>query len=126
MVGFMVPASRFTYMSHLIGDTENPRALRSSPREAAVMPFPRPDTTPPEMKMYRVLSDTMDSASARHSPAAARGPAPDLPGSLRSAGAGVKAYKQAICGGMAVWGYGGYPAGACGGREQSSGRLLQK
>ena len=29
-----------------------PLAFRSRPREAAVMPFPRPETTPPVTKIY--------------------------------------------------------------------------
>lgn len=29
-----------------------PRAFSSRPREAAAIPFPRPDTTPPVMKIY--------------------------------------------------------------------------
>ena len=40
-----------------------PRALSSRPRDAAVMPFPKPDTTPPVTKMYLLI---LSSPSANH------------------------------------------------------------
>jgi hypothetical protein len=38
----------------LISDTESPLDSRSAPIEAAAIPFPSDETTPPVMKMYLV------------------------------------------------------------------------
>src|ERR671936_1006291 len=45
--GLIVPGSTFRYGSNFWTWTVRPRALRSRPSEAATMPFPRPETTPP-------------------------------------------------------------------------------
>src|ERR671924_360123 len=45
--GLIVPGSTFRYGSNFCTWTLRPRALRSRPSEAATMPFPRPETTPP-------------------------------------------------------------------------------
>lgn len=36
--------------------TERPLASRIAPSDAAAIPFPREDTTPPVMKIYRAIS----------------------------------------------------------------------
>ena len=51
-IGFMVPGSMLMYGSNFCMVTLYPRAFKSLPREAAVIPLPRPDTTPPVTKMY--------------------------------------------------------------------------
>src|SRR5690606_17405825 len=43
------------YGSSLIRRTLSPRASRIAPRQADVIPLPRDDTTPPVMKMNRVI-----------------------------------------------------------------------
>ena len=40
--------------STFINDTERPLDSRSAPIEAAAIPFPRDETTPPVIKMYLV------------------------------------------------------------------------
>ncbi len=40
------------YGSNFCMVTLNPRALSKRPKEAAVIPFPRPDTTPPVTNTY--------------------------------------------------------------------------
>src|SRR5919198_834535 len=45
--GLIVPGSTFRYGSNFCTWTLRPRALRSRPSEAATIPFPRPETTPP-------------------------------------------------------------------------------
>src|SRR4051812_2296235 len=53
--GDIVPGSTLMYGSNFCRPTVRPRETRSRPREAAAMPFPRLETTPPVTKMYRVL-----------------------------------------------------------------------
>ena len=48
----MVPGSTFMYGSSFCAATFSPRAFSSRPSEAAVMPLPSPETTPPVTKMY--------------------------------------------------------------------------
>src|SRR5438105_1987786 len=50
--GLIVPGSTFRYGSNFCSWTRSPRALRSRPSEAATMPFPRAETTPPVTKTY--------------------------------------------------------------------------
>lgn len=50
--GRMVPASTFKYMSILTRVTSKPLAWRMVPIDAEVMPLPKPETTPPDTKMY--------------------------------------------------------------------------
>src|SRR5437588_565417 len=52
--GLIVPGSTFRYGSNFCTWTLRPRALRSRPSEAATMPFPRPETTPPGTNTYDV------------------------------------------------------------------------
>src|SRR5690606_5366663 len=52
--GLMVPGSTLMYGSSFWMATERPRLLSNRPSEAAVIPLPRLDTTPPVMKMYLV------------------------------------------------------------------------
>ncbi len=46
----MVPGSTFKYGSSLITETRKPLDMRSLPKDAATIPFPRELTTPPVTK----------------------------------------------------------------------------
>src|SRR5215218_4207716 len=50
----MVPGSTLMYGSNFCIVTLRPRSTSSRPSDAAAMPFPREDTTPPVTKMYLV------------------------------------------------------------------------
>ena len=50
----MVPGSTLMYGSNFWMATERPRATSSCPIEAAAIPLPSEDTTPPVTKMKRV------------------------------------------------------------------------
>src|SRR3954447_18701683 len=50
--GLIVPGSTLRYGSNFCSCTFRPRALRSRPSDAATIPFPRADTTPPVTKTY--------------------------------------------------------------------------
>src|SRR5438105_5150501 len=52
--GLIVPGSTFRYGSNFWAWTLIPRAFRRRPSEAATMPLPRPETTPPVTKTYFV------------------------------------------------------------------------
>src|SRR5690554_2280282 len=52
----MVPGSTLIYGSSLSMVTLRPRASRIAPREAEVIPLPSEETTPPVMKIYRVIN----------------------------------------------------------------------
>src|SRR5919197_5498763 len=52
--GLIVPGSTLMYGSNFWIVTDRPRATRSRPKEAAAMPFPSAETTPPVTKMKRV------------------------------------------------------------------------
>ncbi len=54
----MVPGSTFMYGSTFINETEKPLASKSAPSDAAAIPLPSDDTTPPVIKMYLVLAIT--------------------------------------------------------------------
>src|SRR3954452_3495991 len=79
--GLIVPGSTFRYGSNFWTSTFRPRAFSSRPRDAAVMPFPRDDTTPPVTKTYLV---------AHPAPAPAK-PPPALIARLRRAYGGCSA-----------------------------------
>src|ERR1700716_1498601 len=51
----MVPGSTLMYGSSLMLVTRMPRASRIAAREAAAMPFPKEETTPPVTKTYLVI-----------------------------------------------------------------------
>src|SRR5947208_9073306 len=51
----MVPGSTLMYGSSLMLVTRMPRDSRIAAREAAAMPFPREETTPPVTKTYFVI-----------------------------------------------------------------------
>ena len=51
----MVPGSTFRYGSIFCIITEYPRAFSRCPKDAAVIPLPRDETTPPVTKMYFVM-----------------------------------------------------------------------
>src|SRR5437763_2123717 len=50
--GLIVPGSTFRYGSNFCNGTRRPRALSSRPSEAATIPLPSADTTPPVTKTY--------------------------------------------------------------------------
>src|SRR5262245_24386515 len=50
--GLIVPGSTLRYGSNFWALTERPRALSSRPSEAATMPFPSAETTPPVTNTY--------------------------------------------------------------------------
>src|SRR6266550_484440 len=50
--GLIVPGSTFRYGSNFWSWTRRPRAFSSRPSDAATMPFPSADTTPPVTKTY--------------------------------------------------------------------------
>src|SRR6476661_4115975 len=50
--GLMVPGSTLRYGSNFWSWTRRPRALSRRPSEAATIPFPRAETTPPVTKTY--------------------------------------------------------------------------
>jgi hypothetical protein len=52
----MVPGSTLIYGSTLINDMESPLDSKRAPMEAAAMPFPREETTPPVIKIYLVFA----------------------------------------------------------------------
>src|SRR5215470_8202912 len=57
--GLIVPGSTLRYGSNFWSWTRSPRAFSRRPSEAATIPFPRADTTPPVTKTYfgaRVLT----------------------------------------------------------------------
>src|SRR5947209_5520449 len=53
--GLIVPGSTLRYGSNFCTCTLRPRALSSRPSEAAVMPLPSDETTPPVTKTYLAL-----------------------------------------------------------------------
>jgi len=58
--GLIVPGSTFRYGSNFCTWMVRPRAFRSRPSDAATIPFPSAETTPPVTKTYfvgRVLTD---------------------------------------------------------------------
>src|SRR5687767_7013219 len=59
----MVPGSTLMYGSNFWIVTERPRATRSRPREAAAIPFPSAETTPPVTKTKRVSGRLCDIKS---------------------------------------------------------------
>src|SRR5215208_6749617 len=69
--GLIVPGSTLMYGSNFWIVTDSPRATSNRPREAAAMPFPSAETTPPVTKMKRVsgrLSDIKSLGSPVYSP----------------------------------------------------------
>src|SRR6266404_8192268 len=50
--GLIVPGSTFRYGSNFCSWTRRPRAFSSRPSEAATIPFPSADTTPPVTNTY--------------------------------------------------------------------------
>src|SRR5215467_6129548 len=50
--GLIVPGSTFRYGSNFCSWTRSPRAFSRRPSEAATMPFPSAETTPPVTKTY--------------------------------------------------------------------------
>src|SRR3954468_9644 len=57
----MVPGSTLMYGSNFCMVTLNPRSTSRRPSEAAAMPFPSEDTTPPVTKMYLVAVEPVIS-----------------------------------------------------------------
>ena len=52
--GLIVPGSTFRYGSNFCTWTRRPRAFRRRPSDAATIPLPSAETTPPVTKTYRV------------------------------------------------------------------------
>src|ERR1700691_5385964 len=51
----MVPGSTFRYGSNFCSDTRNPRLSSRHPMEAAAMPLPSDETTPPVTNTYLAI-----------------------------------------------------------------------
>jgi hypothetical protein len=65
--GLIVPGSTFRYGSNFWTSTFRPRAFSSRPSDAAVIPLPSDETTPPVTKTYFVAVISA-SASAKPPP----------------------------------------------------------
>ena len=52
----MVPGSTLMYGSNFCAATLRPRDFSNRPKDAAVIPFPSPDTTPPVTNIYFVIN----------------------------------------------------------------------
>src|SRR6266536_2513848 len=66
--GLIVPGSTFRYGSNFCSCTRSPRALSKRPSEAATIPFPSAETTPPVTKTYfgaRALTGFQGSTGIR-------------------------------------------------------------
>ena len=59
----MVPGSTLRYGSNFWFLTRRPHCFSSRPRDAAQMPLPSPDTTPPVTKMYFMAPSPFDSGA---------------------------------------------------------------
>ena len=66
--GLIVPGSTFRYGSNFCTCTLRPRAFSSRPSEAAVMPLPSDETTPPVTKTYFVRHAGASRESRLHPP----------------------------------------------------------
>src|SRR5919199_2812260 len=66
--GLIVPGSTFRYGSNFCAWTVRPRALSSRPSEAATMPLPSPETTPPVTKTYFVPRELIASPRTANVP----------------------------------------------------------
>src|SRR3954453_14648702 len=62
--GLIVPGSTFRYGSNFCACTRRPRAFSSRPSEAATMPLPSAETTPPVTKTYFVWGSVIVPAPA--------------------------------------------------------------
>src|SRR5215216_910706 len=63
--GDIVPGSTFRYGSNFCACVVRPRAFSRRPRDAATIPLPRPETTPPVTKTYfvgRATNSDLDPA----------------------------------------------------------------
>ena len=77
--GLIVPGSTLMYGSNFCTCTRRPRALSSRPSEAAVMPLPSDETTPPVTNTYfvgRSLTGASPARSSRAGRASARSARP--------------------------------------------------
>src|SRR5512139_2751122 len=74
----MVPGSTLMYGSSLTIATLRPRASRIAPSEAAAMPLPSDDTTPPVTQMNLVMGATVAGEARREGSLADRGVVPPL------------------------------------------------
>src|SRR6187200_2789017 len=63
--GLIVPGSTFRYGSNFCAETERPRAFNRRPREAATMPFPSAETTPPVTNTYLATGSHRSRAAGR-------------------------------------------------------------
>src|SRR5512146_1066546 len=65
--GLIVPGSTFKYGSNFWSCTRSPRALSRRPSDAATIPFPSAETTPPVTKMYLGARALTGFQGSRHS-----------------------------------------------------------
>src|SRR5713226_3489175 len=79
--GLIVPGSTLRYGSNFCTCTFSPRALSRRPSEAAVIPLPSEETTPPVTKTYLV---PRVSVTDPRDPSVARSYGRELAGRLRS------------------------------------------
>src|SRR5262245_25551181 len=63
--GLIVPGSTFRYGSNFWAETERPRAFSRRPSEAATMPFPSAETTPPVTNTYLATGSHRSTARGR-------------------------------------------------------------
>jgi hypothetical protein len=75
--GDIVPGSTLMYGSNFWSPTLRPRATRRRPIEAAAMPLPSDETTPPVMNTYRVSGTIWVSRVRIGHPGPGRVPAPE-------------------------------------------------
>src|ERR1043166_3417035 len=59
----MVPGSTLMYGSNFIIETRRPRSTSRRPSEAAAIPLPSEETTPPVTKMYLVVLEPLGMGS---------------------------------------------------------------
>src|SRR4051812_4982490 len=64
--GLIVPGSTLMYGSNFWTWTFNPRAFSRRPSEAAVMPLPREETTPPVTKTYLATGCQVSGSGGRY------------------------------------------------------------
>src|SRR5579863_442182 len=73
----MVPGSTLRYGSNFCNVTRSPRLSSRHPMDAAAMPLPRDETTPPVTKMYLVagiLTSTVSTKKVQREPLLVRDP----------------------------------------------------
>src|SRR6266566_4151604 len=64
--GLIVPGSTFRYGSNFCSETVSPRLSSRQPIDAAAIPFPSEETTPPVTKMYLAIRNPRELLPHRH------------------------------------------------------------